>query len=371
LAGSGRRVFQPGEVLTASNTMNYLMDQAVQVYAGTAARGSAIGTAVSEGMVSYLADTNAVEVYTGSNWNPISQAISPNYIINGGFDIWQRRTSFASIITGGFSADRWTNFWDGTGSARTISQQYLDPASLPGVIDNGSFFARYQQTTAGSGATYNMFVNRIENVRALAGKTVTLSFYAKAAANLTMPYIYLIQRFGTGGSAEVSTTVATNIAVTTSWVRYSYTVIIPAITGKTINDADSYTQLQIQLPINATFTWDVFGVQLEAGSTATPFRRNANSIQGELATCQRYYAQFDSGTFYAWTRSPVDVYHPWIPYPVEMRVPPTVSGSFTQGGGTFTVGTESNKRGLYLYNSANNWGTTVEIKISATMNAEL
>lgn len=61
--GLGRRTFAPGEVLTASNVMNYLMDQSVMNFAGTAARGSAIGTAVSEGMVSYLQDTDYVEVY--------------------------------------------------------------------------------------------------------------------------------------------------------------------------------------------------------------------------------------------------------------------------------------------------------------------
>jgi hypothetical protein len=72
MAGSGRRVFAPGEVLTASNTMNYFMDQTVMNFAGTAARGSAIGTAVSEGMVSYLADTNDVQVYDGSAWLPLA-----------------------------------------------------------------------------------------------------------------------------------------------------------------------------------------------------------------------------------------------------------------------------------------------------------
>ena len=66
--GLGRRTFAPGEVLTASNVMNYLMDQSVMSFAGTAARGSAIGTAVQEGMVSYLADSNAVQVYDGSSW---------------------------------------------------------------------------------------------------------------------------------------------------------------------------------------------------------------------------------------------------------------------------------------------------------------
>ena len=72
MAGLGRRTFAPGEVLTASNVMNYLQDQVVQTYAGTAARGSAIGTAVSEGMVSYLADSNEIEVYDGSAWSPLA-----------------------------------------------------------------------------------------------------------------------------------------------------------------------------------------------------------------------------------------------------------------------------------------------------------
>jgi hypothetical protein len=76
MAGLGRKVFSPGEVLTATNVQNYLMDQAVQVYAGTASRGSAIGTATTEGMVSYLADTNVVEVYDGSLWKQVYPAVN-------------------------------------------------------------------------------------------------------------------------------------------------------------------------------------------------------------------------------------------------------------------------------------------------------
>jgi hypothetical protein len=86
--GLGRRTFAPGEVLTASNVMNYLQDQAVMNFAGTAARGSAIGTALSEGMVSYLNDTDNLEVYraigtAAPDWNPVafrSELITPGMI---------------------------------------------------------------------------------------------------------------------------------------------------------------------------------------------------------------------------------------------------------------------------------------------------
>lgn len=75
MAGLGWRKFQAGEVLTANNFQSYGVDQTVQVYAGTAARGSAIGTAVSEGMVSYLADTDLVQIYDGSAWKQVYPAV--------------------------------------------------------------------------------------------------------------------------------------------------------------------------------------------------------------------------------------------------------------------------------------------------------
>lgn len=77
MPGLGRRTFAPGEVLTATNVMGYLQDQAVMNFAGTAARGSAIGTAVSEGMVSYLADSNTIETYSGSVWERQTPGLVP------------------------------------------------------------------------------------------------------------------------------------------------------------------------------------------------------------------------------------------------------------------------------------------------------
>lgn len=67
--GSGYKQFTAGAVLTASEVNNYLMEQSVMTFAGSAARGSAIGTAnYEEGMTSYLQDTDKLEVYNGTNW---------------------------------------------------------------------------------------------------------------------------------------------------------------------------------------------------------------------------------------------------------------------------------------------------------------
>jgi hypothetical protein len=74
MAGLGYKVFTAGEVLTAANVNGYLMEQSVMVFAGTAARGSALGTAVAEGMVSYLTDNNIIEVYYSNSWHSISKS---------------------------------------------------------------------------------------------------------------------------------------------------------------------------------------------------------------------------------------------------------------------------------------------------------
>jgi hypothetical protein len=77
--GSGYRVFTAGEVLTASNVQNYLQDQAVMVFGGTAARSSAIGTAnFEEGMLTYLTDVDKLQVYTGAAFADVYPAAATN-----------------------------------------------------------------------------------------------------------------------------------------------------------------------------------------------------------------------------------------------------------------------------------------------------
>lgn len=91
MAGTGRKTFTAGAVLAAADVQSYLQDQSVMVFDSSAARSSAIGTAVAEGMVSYLKDTDLVESYNGSAWvsvAPASQSglniVTPTSIANSG-----------------------------------------------------------------------------------------------------------------------------------------------------------------------------------------------------------------------------------------------------------------------------------------------
>ena len=72
MAGAGYKLFNTGDVLLASEVNTYLMQQTVMVFASSAARSTALGVNVAEGMLSYLADTNATEVYDGSSWVSVS-----------------------------------------------------------------------------------------------------------------------------------------------------------------------------------------------------------------------------------------------------------------------------------------------------------
>ena len=74
MAGAGYKLFQTGDVLTAAQVNTYLNEQTVMVFASSAARTSALSSVLAEGMVSYLQDTNAVEVYDGSNWVSIGSS---------------------------------------------------------------------------------------------------------------------------------------------------------------------------------------------------------------------------------------------------------------------------------------------------------
>ena len=74
MAGAGYKLFNTGDVLTAAQVNTYLNEQTVMVFASSAARTSALSGVLAEGMMSYLQDTNAVEVYNGTSWVNVGNA---------------------------------------------------------------------------------------------------------------------------------------------------------------------------------------------------------------------------------------------------------------------------------------------------------
>jgi len=86
MAYQGRKVFTAGQVLAASD-VNSTVDQTVMVFADSAARTTAIPTP-TEGMVAYLVDTNALQLYT-TVWGDVSNpgditAVTAGTALTGG-----------------------------------------------------------------------------------------------------------------------------------------------------------------------------------------------------------------------------------------------------------------------------------------------
>jgi hypothetical protein len=147
MAGLGRKVFTAGEVLTAANVQDYLQDQAVMVFAGSAARGSAIGTA-TEGMVSYLSDNNRIEVFT-TFWEQVYPVSTFGGTINGNQVAFGGTTTTTSM-TATSALDNGTIFVNGT-SAVTIT--------VPDVLNTWDTLTIWRNTggtvtiAAGTGVT--------------------------------------------------------------------------------------------------------------------------------------------------------------------------------------------------------------------------
>jgi hypothetical protein len=220
-----------------------------------------------------------------------------NKLINADFYINQR--GFTSTTTSSnYGFDRW--IYGAVGGTATYSAQTFTAGAAPVSGYEGKNYARLVTASQSAATDFCYIYQRIEDVRNFAGQTVTVSFWAKAATGTPSVGVVLEQQFGTGGSGNAVTSggLAT---ISTSWARYSKTIAVPSISGKTIGtglvalavglmtsvgtsiSAAGYPAVGIQ---NATI--DFWGIQIEAGSTATDFQTASGSIGGELALCQRY-----------------------------------------------------------------------------------
>jgi hypothetical protein len=262
-----------------------------------------------------------------------------NQILNADFRINQRAFS-STTSTGTFMFDRYRTAIDGDGTA-TFSAQTFTPGAAPVAGYEGINYLRIVTASQTSTAVQTALAQRVEDARTLSGQTVTISFWAKASSGTPSIAVNLNQNFGTGGSPSSSVTNPVGkIAISTSWARYSLTYALPSVSGKTFG-TNANSRLDVNIWVSAgsdnntasstlgiqNNTFEIWGVQLEAGSVATPFQTATGTIQGELAACQRYYwrqtataagGAFGTGFFGSTTRARM-----FVNYPMSMRTAPT------------------------------------------------
>ncbi len=240
-------------------------------------------------------DTNGtINLLTSST---LSRAAAKNCIINGGFDIAQRGTSGTFTTSAkAFTLDRW---WLSalTGTSMTYSQQ-------ASTVAGTRYAGRYGRTNLNTGTNAILVGQDVETSNSIiyAGQAVTVSFYARAGANFSSASNalthYVIQGTGTDqsdyGSGFTGRTVLTSgtATLTTSFQRFTYTATVTSTTTE-LSFTVGYTPTGVA---GANDYFEITGVQLELGSTATTFSRAGGTIEGELAACQRYFEAIADGT---------------------------------------------------------------------------
>ena len=240
-----------------------------------------------------------------------------NIIINGAMNVAQRGTSSTGLgaSSGYFTVDRFNHAFDATAGRLTSSQV------ASGLNGFGNALKLECTTADTSVAAGELFIiqQRIEgqDLQQLKKGTsdaeqVTLSFYAKVVGSSTDIVVEL-------EDADNSRHVAKLFTLTTSWARYTYT--FPADTTGTLDD-DNANSFLVNFWLHAGSTYNsgtlatswaskteanravgadsffsstdnelfLTGVQLEVGSTATPFEHR--SFGEELELCQRYYKDY-------------------------------------------------------------------------------
>jgi hypothetical protein len=285
-------------------------------------------------------------------------AAGKNRVLNASMQVAQRGTSFSIAASTGTVTnvlDRWQFGPTATSQACTVSRVATnDTTNLPNI----QYAMRMQRNSGQTGNGVLSFVQNFESINSIpfAGKNVTVSYYARAGANYSsasnaLP-MYLATGTGTdqniyGGFTGVSFGITGTATLTTTWQRFTFSGTVPT----------NATQLAIYAPWTTTGTAgandyvEITGVQVEIGSTATPYAPNGATYQAELAACQRYYVRFTpntSGTLFAvGTAESTTLVHFAIPLPVTMRTNPTADlgtlrvyqGATAYSSGTFAIDT--------------------------------
>ena len=250
------------------------------------------------------------------SYKPSSEVsgLSPNILINGGMDFWQRGTTFTNPVTVSYAADRWKIGISGGSPTSTVTKDTTD-------FDTGTASLKVNITVTGGATVY--FVQQIlENYENYRNKTVTFTVRVKcSSAGLIQSNIF---------DGVTNTNSAVNVG--TGWE--TLTVI------KTLSSAIANLAVYVGFIPNlggstsaSVSTFNVDSAMMVVGSEPTAFI--PKDTQVELAQCQRYYQILGGNAAseyvapgWCWTTALCDsVYR----FGVPMRVTPTVT-FFNQTG---------------------------------------
>lgn len=231
--------------------------------------------------------------------------VGRNVLHNPLFAVQQRGAGGWGV--GGYTADRWRVDIQSTSGGCNTTIQPLTAATAATVGDEWFKYFLQMNSTMALGPTgagdFCLLRQFVEDTRRLSGKTVTISFWAWASSGTPKVCVECFQTFGTGGSPSPGvSTVATPTTLSTTATRYSVTLTLPSVAGKTFgtNANTDWTEVNFWVSGGATYTarsggigfqtntFCFWGMQLEIGSVATPLDYGG-SPQQQLAQCQRFY----------------------------------------------------------------------------------
>ena len=268
-------------------------------------------------------------------------SINKNYLINGGFAVAQRGTSFTASANNddAYTLDRWYILSD-TNDVIDVTQ---DTTTIP---TNGQFAIALDVETVNKKFGIATIIEAKDCI-GLIGNTVTFSFKAKVSATTKLDNVKaaivawsgtadtvtsdIISAWGAEGTNPTLIANATyentpaNLNLTTSYATYSITA--PVDTASTTN-----LILFIWSDVTDTTLGDFLYIaesKLELGSTATAFEYAGGNIEGELAACQRY-AYVPVANWYGGYNNSTTHGRGGVVFPVTMRTDPTATyGTWT------------------------------------------
>ena len=314
-----------------------------------------------------------------ANFGGAQGASGKNKAINGACEIAQRGTAAVTLTAASFlyPVDR---FFAGRSSGTTgaTAQQFTSTG-----LDGFQYGVRVQRTAANT-STNDLYIGQsfeTANSIPLANKAVVVSFYARAGANYSPTSSALSVRFYTGTGTDQSglgsaftgsaTPISQTATLTTSWQRFQYTATLASTT----------TQVQFLAFATPTGTagaadyFDITGLQVELGATATPFNRSSGTIQAELVACMRYYQVINGYSIGGYASGAGFSIMAPCSFSAPMRTQATVTfvntGTTSNFSSITTISSSTTQAGLQLVASGSGFSGSYGNSTQLTASAEL